>query len=411
MAQQGPAPPAPGVIEVLDAPAAAGHAAGVLARLAERDRERAAEAARRLEELAVPAEPHENVERFLEGFAEQRRELDAALAGAAGSDSIGGDGGEGGGSGDAVTLAALAGRIAELEKSVADAAYFLPAYDLRQATLALAVLREQQEAAAAALQPRKRFAFNRRASKPATAPAASQGPAADGEQRAAAPAAAVANGTVGQQQAQQQPSVQQSGEQQQALQPPAADRPQQQGAPGPAGAAAATAASGSTLSGLRGQVVTFSREEAAGREFTLTDLEDCSVYLLAPLAALFLHRLRRCRVFTGPVAGACFIEGAEDCVLMIAARQVRIHAAARSDFYLRVRSHPIIEHSSNLRFAPYYPAYAGGGADLEGAGLAEDGGMWRRVNDFGWLRATPSPHWAELPDAAREAAPAGAAAQ
>lgn len=85
---------------------------------------------------------------------------------------------------------------------------------------------------------------------------------------------------------------------------------------------------------------------------------------------------------------------------------MRIHAAHRSDFYLRVRSHPIIEHSAGLRFAPYAPAYPGAGADLAAEGLAEDGGMWQRVNDFGWLRATPSPHWAVLEEGERVAPPA-----
>ena len=33
--------------------------------------------------------------------------------------------------------------------------------------------------------------------------------------------------------------------------------------------------------------------------------------------------------------------------------QVRIHRALATDLYLRVRSKPIIEHSSQMRFAPY----------------------------------------------------------
>lgn len=104
------------MIEVLDAPAAAGHAAGVLARLAERDRERAAEAARRLEQLTVSAEPHENVERFLGSFAEQRRELDAALEAVSGGAGASDEGGGAGGSDPAAALAELAGRISDLEK-------------------------------------------------------------------------------------------------------------------------------------------------------------------------------------------------------------------------------------------------------------------------------------------------------
>ena len=209
------------------------------------------------------------------------------------------------------------------------------------------------------------------------------------------------------------------------------------------------------------------REAAAGLEFTLSDLQDCTVLLLAPLAALFLHGLRRCRVLTGPVAGACFVEGggpgipagcaaasagersapstirnlprsappspltfdfspllpdlprpagASDCVLMLAARQVRVHAAQRCDLYLRVRSHPVIEHCEGVRVAPYPlgdDAYPGAANDLAGQQLLlvegegeneqqgeqqeEEGGMWRQVDDFGWLRATPSPHWSVLP--------------
>ncbi len=97
---------------------------------------------------------------------------------------------------------------------------------------------------------------------------------------------------------------------------------------------------------------------------------------------------------------------------MIAARQVRIHSAADTDFYLRVRSHPIIEHSGPLRFAPYEPAYPGSQQDLEEQGLAEDSAMWCQVNDFGWLRATPAPHWSVLPEEQRElpAEPPAAAA-
>ena len=169
-------------------------------------------------------------------------------------------------------------------QAVADATYFLPAYDCRQATLALAALREQQEAAAAALQPRKKFAFNRKA--PAASSGAQKAPAAAAEppaSRSSQPQPAAPQPQQQQQQRQQQPS---------------------DGSEAPAGG------SGSTICGLRGQVVAPGREAAAGQEFTLSDLEDCTVFLLAPLAALFMHGLRRCRVYTGPVAGACFVEGA-----------------------------------------------------------------------------------------------------
>ena len=105
--------------------------------------------------------------------------------------------------------------------------------------------------------------------------------------------------------------------------------------------------------------------------------------------------------------------GASDCVLMLAARQVRVHTAQRCDLYLRVRSHPVIEHCEGMRVAPYPlsdAAYPGAAGDLaeqqllliggEGKGEEEEEGvcgMWRQVDDFGWLRSTPSPHWCVLP--------------
>ena len=78
---------------------------------------------------------------------------------------------------------------------------------------------------------------------------------------------------------------------------------------------------------------------------------------------------------------------------MLASQQVRIHSSQHCDFYLRVRSNPIIEHSSRLRFAPLSGAAqeeAEAGAMLSEQGEAES---WRAVQDFGWLRTTPSPNW------------------
>ena len=67
-----------------------------------------------------------------------------------------------------------------------------------------------------------------------------------------------------------------------------------------------------------------------------------------------LERRRRC---IG--VATCLHADVEGCTLMVASRQVRIHAAHSTDLYVRVLSNPIIEHSDGLRFAPYQPAYPG----------------------------------------------------
>ena len=85
-------------------------------------------------------------------------------------------------------------------------------------------------------------------------------------------------------------------------------------------------------------------------------------------------------------------------VFALASHQIRIHGAKRSDFYLRVRSRPIIEDCSGVRFAPYCLRYEGIEEDLRGTGLDAETGNWSNVDDFRWLRAVQSPNWSVLPE-------------
>jgi len=116
------------------------------------------------------------------------------------------------------------------------------------------------------------------------------------------------------------------------------------------------------------------------------------------VGSLFVHRLRNCRVYAGPVIGSVLIDEAEGCVFVMASHQIRIHNAKGCDFYLRVRSRPIIEDSSGVRFAPYCLSYEGVEEDLRDASLDEETGNWANVDDFRWLRAVQSPNWSLLPE-------------
>ncbi|CAK9134587.1 unnamed protein product [Ilex paraguariensis] len=136
-------------------------------------------------------------------------------------------------------------------------------------------------------------------------------------------------------------------------------------------------------------------------EFTLSDLRGCEVRLMGCLRALFVNKLRDCRVYVGPVLGSVLIEEVEGCVFVLASHQIRIHHARGCDFYLRVRSRPIIEDSSGVRFAPYCLRYDGIERDLGEANIGEETGNWANVDDFRWLRAVQSPNWSVLPDCER----------
>ncbi|TQD79522.1 hypothetical protein C1H46_034941 [Malus baccata] len=133
-------------------------------------------------------------------------------------------------------------------------------------------------------------------------------------------------------------------------------------------------------------------------EFSISDLDSCEVRLMGSVRALFVHRLRNCRVYTGPVTGSILVDSVEGCVFVMASHQIRIHNAKTSDFYLRVRSRPIIEDSCGVRFAPYYLTYKGIEEELREANLDEETEKWSNVDDFLWLRAVQSPNWSVLPE-------------
>ncbi|KAF3634554.1 Tubulin-folding cofactor C [Capsicum annuum] len=134
------------------------------------------------------------------------------------------------------------------------------------------------------------------------------------------------------------------------------------------------------------------------REFVLSDLRHCDVRLMGCVSALFVNKLIDCKVYVGPVFGSVLIEEVENCVFVMASHQIRIHQAKGCDFYLQVRSRPIIEDSNSVRFAPYCLKYDGIEKDLEEANLGEETGNWSNVDDFKWLRAVQSPNWSILPE-------------
>lgn len=248
--------------------------------------------------------------------------------------------------------------IADLEKLVAENSYFLPSYEVRSTLKAIDELKESLESVSLKLVPRKKFSFRK---KPAQKD----------------PANAVKESEIS---AKESYFPVKGGDD----------------------AASAEKSTFETRDspGFRNQVGAVLVKQFQGFEsgdFTLSNLESCEIRLKGRLRALFVHRLRNCRVFAGPVLGSILIEEAEGCLFMLASHQIRIHHAKAADFYLRVRSRPIIEDCSSVRFAPFLLVYEGIEEDLRESGLAEDTGNWANVDDFRWLRAVQSPNWCILP--------------
>ncbi|KAF7553154.1 hypothetical protein G7046_g7172 [Stylonectria norvegica] len=134
------------------------------------------------------------------------------------------------------------------------------------------------------------------------------------------------------------------------------------------------------------------RATAAG---SLTDLSRCIVDMSiptatgAPFPGLALKNINKSLIVAGRVNGPVHITAVSDSILVVVARQVRIHECHNVDIYLHCASHPIIEDCSGMRFAPLPSAYV-----TESEGSVEN--QWDQVDDFKWLKAGHSPNWTTL---------------
>ncbi|RHY35055.1 hypothetical protein DYB32_000461 [Aphanomyces invadans] len=136
-------------------------------------------------------------------------------------------------------------------------------------------------------------------------------------------------------------------------------------------------------------------------DLSLARLSHCIVVIRVPTSAVRGTELSHCTIYTGPIHGSLWLENCSNCTFVVACRQLRVHHTTSSSFYLRVKSHPIIEDCATLGFTSYALQYDGLAAQLDSADLATDTGLWAQVHDFKWLRQTPSPHWRVLDDRER----------
>lgn len=103
-----------------------------------------------------------------------------------------------------------------------------------------------------------------------------------------------------------------------------------------------------------------SRATAAG---SLTGLTKCIVDMSVPtiqgasFPGLALKNVNKSLIVAGRVSGPVHITAVSNSIIVVIARQVRIHECHNVDIYLHCASHPIIEDCSGMRFAPLPSTY------------------------------------------------------
>ncbi|CAK7272514.1 hypothetical protein SEPCBS57363_005169 [Sporothrix epigloea] len=294
-------------------------------------------------------------------------------------------------------------RISKLSLEVADASDFIPAYDQRTYSATVKSLTEQLNAELTKLAPAKpRFQFKRTA-KPASSASVSAAPdnrllrgvpdkpVTKAESRPSATATAAISEVAG-----------------------AARNYNEEVSSMTAGIRRPSFSSAREviLSGHTGLHIILPLSASHATAYgSLTDLVDCVVDMSAPTAStarggggapfqsLMLRNIERSLILAGHVQGAVHITGLKNCIVVVAARQVRVHECDRVDVYLRCGSRPIIEDCRQMRFAPLPSAFADEGA---GQGAEGSNDQWDQVDDFKWLRSDASPNWSVLPEAERQ---------
>lgn len=294
-------------------------AAAVVERLAARQQQLTAEREQRQAQLQAEADTREDVNSFLKGYQADFSELQQRCTCLSTQAS------------NAPTttkaelleqLEALSLDICNKEDSISAAAYFLPPYELRSCSSQLQQLRVLVAGAKQQLQPKRKFAFSKAVARTniSTNATAQQQPQ---ERPAAAAAVATAALVTNNNNAATTASTGTAGA--------GAGVDNKASPPAPSTQDQQLIASGHGFAGLTGQLLVASQKASqqqqqqllTGQEgFVLHDLTDCDVFLLGRLSALRLQHLRRCRVYTGPVVGATFVDSCSDCVIMVASHQV-----------------------------------------------------------------------------------------
>lgn len=268
----------------------------------------------------------------------------------------------------------LAG-ISRLSNEVADAKDFIPAYDQRTYGQAIKALTEKLNEATGKVATKSRFQFKPRASKPpgshgqqqapdprqitlqnrpnranGTNPAAASGPVAtndaNGASAAALPEVPGGSNTRDYNGEMTRPTT--NGEAESVRKP-----------------SFSTAKSIAIYEQTGLHIMLPSSASHATSSGALQRLDRCVVDMTAPtssgsgapFAGLALKNIRRSLLLCGTVSGPVHVTGVRDSVIVVSARQVRMHECANVDVYLHCSSHPIIEDCSDMRFAPIPQCY------------------------------------------------------
>lgn len=297
---------APAQDDAAEAAALAERRAAIDEKLAATEQARQEAVDRRRQVAELQRDEAEDVDKFLGMF---EAEVGVVQAGIAQGAELAGQPEEAGAHFDE-----LAQRAASLNERLSSAAMFLPAYQLRQRQQALSALAEEVAVARAKAVPKKKFAFSKR-KKAAGAKKAAPEPAPEPELAA-------------------EPDAEEFD-------------------------------SAFLITQLSGERLCKTAGDIAAHDYAITDVSDCTIYLMDVIGALYIKRAKNCRIVCGPTRGSVHIDDVHRSSISLAARQVRVHKSTECKLHIFCASDPIIEHCSGIGIGAYALDYDGVNAHMK----------------------------------------------
>lgn len=122
---------------------------------------------------------------------------------------------------------------------------------------------------------------------------------------------------------------------------------------GPEPAGISSSSTASSFTGLCNTLCLIPSPSHAGGGVVLADSSRCVIKCSVPSRTLTAKNVHNSVVVAGPINGAAHVTRLANSVLIVSCRQLRMHDCRNCDVYLHCSSNPIIEHCSEVRFAPF----------------------------------------------------------
>ncbi|CDO64588.1 tubulin binding cofactor c, putative [Plasmodium reichenowi] len=116
----------------------------------------------------------------------------------------------------------------------------------------------------------------------------------------------------------------------------------------------------------------------------LDNLVNCEIIILDILSSVLIQKIKQCTIWVSAVESSLMIYNCQDCNILSNSKQIRIHDAVNTNFYINTISNPIIENSTKLIFHKYNLIFDELSELLQKININKDSTKWMEIMDFNW---------------------------